>query len=104
MQHEGQGVEHPGRVLPGYPHTMSGRRDHPLALSVLVLGVSVAPPAALVAWILGSRALRQIKANPGTYGGRDHVIIGRILGMLGTIAWGLMLLLILYFVVTGPEV
>lgn len=62
--------------------------DHPQALTVLVLGilgVSMVPFTAPVAWYLGNQALREIDAQPGRYGRRDWVNVGRILGIVGTL-------------------
>lgn len=47
------------------------------------------------------RAQREFDATPGAYSHRDLVLVGRILGMLGTALFGLVLLLILYFFLTG---
>lgn len=92
-------------VPPVRPAMMFGPPDHPQAIVVLVLGIlgiAVFPFTAPLAWILGTRALRQIDASPGAYSRRDFVVAGRILGMVGTLLFSLVLLLILYFVVTGP--
>ncbi|WP_201465305.1 DUF4190 domain-containing protein [Janibacter melonis] len=90
---------------PFYPHMMQVPPEHPQATTVLALGIAaitVVPFTAPFAWILGTRALRQIDANPGAYSRRDFVVAGRIIGMVATIAYALILLLILYFVLSGP--
>lgn len=38
-----------------------------------------------VAWALGKRALDQIEASGGAIGGRAQVLVGYILGVVGTI-------------------
>ena len=87
-------------------HFQCNQLEHPQALVVLILGiagVTVAPPIAPIAWALGSRTLRQIDAAPHVYGRRDFVLVGKILGVVGTILFGLVLLLIFYFVRTAPS-
>ena len=37
------------------------------------------------AWRIGARAVREIDANPGMYGGRDQANAGRIMGLIGTV-------------------
>lgn len=95
----------PGQALPIYPNMMYGPREHPQAIVVLVLGiigVTVVPFIAPVAWVMGGWVLRQIDANPGAYSRRDFVVVGRILGMVGTLLVSLIVLLILYFVLIDP--
>lgn len=95
----------PGQALPFHPNSMYGPPEHPQAIVVLVLGiigVTVVPFIAPVAWVLGGRVLRQIDANPGAYSRRDFVVAGRILGMVGTLLVSLIVLLILYFVLIDP--
>lgn len=95
----------PGPAMPIYPNMMYGPREHPQAIAVLVLGiigVTVVPFIAPVAWVMGGWVLRQIDANPGAYSRRDFVVVGRILGMEGTLLVSLIVLLILYFVLIDP--
>ena len=49
------------------------------------------------AWRTGARAVREIDANPGMYGGRDQANAGRIMGIIGTVllAIGVVLLILL---------
>ena len=37
------------------------------------------------AWRIGAKAVREIDANPGMYGGRDQANAGRIMGIIGTV-------------------
>ncbi len=37
------------------------------------------------AWAIGRKAVAEIDANPGRYGGRDKANAGKIMGMIGTI-------------------
>ena len=81
--------------------------DHPSSSTVLVLGIlglvlcQVLSP---VAWVLGGRALREIDASGGRYGGRGAVNAGRICGIVGTIILLLSLVLVVVFVVIAIAV
>lgn len=72
--------------------------DHPQGTTILVLGILSIVLCGLlapVAWIMGSNALKEIDANPGRYGNRSNVQIGRIIGMVYTI---LMIVVIVAFI------
>lgn len=80
---------------PGYqsPRPSYGP-DHPQAVTVLVLGVLGAASFGLlapVAWVLGSRVVREIDASQGYLGGRGPAQAGRVLGIVGTLLFGLAL-------------
>lgn len=62
--------------------------EHPHATTVLVLGVlSMLCCGALgpIAWVMGKRALDQIELSGGTIGGRSQVLVGYIIGIIGTL-------------------
>lgn len=62
--------------------------EHPHATTVLLLGaLSVLCCGALgpVAWTMGKRALTQIDLSAGAYGGRTQVMVGYVLGIIGTV-------------------
>ena len=74
--------------------------EHPHAAIVLVLGAlsifcfGVLGP---VAWVLGKRALDQIEESGGALGGRSQVLIGYVLGIIGTVLmvlWALLFVLV----------
>ncbi|MCX4093523.1 DUF4190 domain-containing protein [Nocardia sp. alder85J] len=72
--------------------------EHPHATTVLLLGaLSVLCCGALgpVAWVMGKQALTQIDRSGGALGGRSQVLVGYILGMVGT---GLMVAMAVLFV------
>lgn len=46
-----------------------------------------------VAWVLGKRALDQIEASGGGFGGRSQVVIGYMLGIVGTVLMVIMAIL-----------
>jgi hypothetical protein len=61
--------------------------DHPQGTTILVLGIvgiffTICAP---IAWYLGSRALKEIKASGATYNNQQQIVIGRMLGIIFTI-------------------
>lgn len=92
----------PRSPAPGYPFPVEPP-EHPQAVTVLVLGIvglTVVPFVAPFAWYIGNQALREIDADPGRYGRRDWVNVGRILGIVGTVVLGLVLLMVCGFLAT----
>ncbi|MFI6870606.1 DUF4190 domain-containing protein [Nocardia sp. NPDC050406] len=78
--------------------------EHPHATTVLLLGtLSVFCCGALgpVAWALGRRALSDIEASGGAYGGRIQVVVGYILGVIGTILMIFVAFLFLMMLIGG---
>lgn len=64
------------------------------ALVTGILGIVLVPGVGIVAWILGSIALKEIDANPQAWANRDHAVVGRILGIVGTVIFGVLVLLL----------
>ncbi len=67
-------------------------QPHPQGTAILVLGIVgilVCGIAAVIALVMGNKALKEIDANPGAYNNRQNVVIGRILGIVGTVLWGI---------------
>ena len=67
---------------------MGGPVDHPKGMTVLILGILslvCCSPLGIVAFIMGNNALKEIDAQPGRYGNRQIVQIGRILGIIGIV-------------------
>lgn len=61
--------------------------EHEHATAVLLLGaLSVFCCGALgpIAWALGRRALNDIEMGEGRFGGRVQVVVGYVLGVIGT--------------------
>ncbi|MFR9752835.1 DUF4190 domain-containing protein [Nocardia sp. 004] len=73
-------------VIPNQP--IGQPVEHPNATAVLLLGAisilcfGITGP---VAWAMGRRALDQIEKSGGAYGGRTQVLVGYVLGVIGTI-------------------
>jgi hypothetical protein len=63
---------------------------HPMAVPAVVLGVLglTCLPLGPVAWFFGARAVAVIDSHPLRYTGRDVAVIGRTLGMVGTLLMG----------------
>src|SRR5689334_20342922 len=67
-----------GRPYPALP------QPHPQGTIVLVLGILgfVVTLCAPIAWYLGSKALKEIRASGARYSNEDLLRVGRILGMV----------------------
>jgi hypothetical protein len=77
-----------------------GPVDHPRGITILVLGilsVVCCSPLGIAAWLMGNTALREIDAEPGRYGNRQIVQIGRILGIIGVVLLALSIIWIIFF-------
>ncbi|MGX1775583.1 DUF4190 domain-containing protein [Nocardia brasiliensis] len=89
-------------VIPNQP--IGNPVEHPNATAVLALGAAsvfccgVLGP---VAWALGKRALDQIEQSHGAYGGRVQVMVGYILGIIGTILMIVFAILFLLILMGG---
>ena len=80
------------------------RHLHPEAGKVLVLGflgLSIVPPLAPFAWRAGSRVLAEIDESGLATRNRASALVGRGLGIAGTILWGLVAVVLLALVVIG---
>ena len=78
-----------------------GPVDHPKGITILVLGILslvCCSPLGIAAFVMGNNALKEIDAQPGRYGNRQIVQIGRILGIIGMV---LLALTIVWFVFLG---
>ena len=78
-----------------------GPVDHPRGMTVLILGILslvCCSPLGIVAFVMGNNALKEIDAQPGRYGNRQIVQIGRILGIIGMV---LLVLSIIWIVFLG---
>jgi hypothetical protein len=67
---------------------MGGPVDHPKGMTILILGilsVTCCTPLGIVAFVMGNNALKEIDAQPGRYGNRQIVQLGRILGIIGMV-------------------
>ncbi|GAB3761395.1 hypothetical protein FB382_003369 [Nocardioides ginsengisegetis] len=91
-----------GQPQPGYPapqapygYAQPALPNHPSSTTAFVLslvalaGIVFCGGITLVlspfAWRIGARAVREIDASPGQYGGRDQANAGRIMGIIGTV-------------------
>jgi Domain of unknown function (DUF4190) len=79
--------------------------NHPQATTIMVLGILSLTCCSLCgpfAWVMGHRALREIRASGGTIGGHGQVMAGYVCGIIGTVLLVVSLVLVvLEFVVFG---
>lgn len=64
------------------------REQHPEAVAVFVLGlVSVLMlwPLGFLAWIMGNKAMRDVRDRPGVYENENLIVAGRILGIVAAV-------------------
>lgn len=83
--------------------------NHPQATTALVLGaVGLGSVVALcglllfispVAWVMGSKALKEIDSSNGTLGGRNEALWGQITGIVGTVLLVLAIIAIVVIVI-----
>jgi hypothetical protein len=105
-------MSYPTLPPPGYP---VARPDHPRATTSMILGILglvICSGCAPFAWSIGGKAVKEIDASGGAYGGRGQAQAGYVMGIIGTILLGLSIIggiLWLVFVVivglsssTGP--
>ena len=95
----------------GYPPAYGGvLPDHPSAGLAMGLGITgligivfcqLLLFAAPFAWAIGGKAVREIDAQPGRYGGRDKAQAGRVMGIIGTVVLGLGLLALVVVIVVA---
>ena len=78
-----------------------GSADHPQGTLILVFGIAGFFVGVLgpVAWIMGSRALREIRSSGAHPGNEQLIVIGRILGIIVTVLMVLGVLVSLLFLV-----
>ncbi|WP_459548379.1 DUF4190 domain-containing protein [Nocardia sp. X0981] len=89
---------------PAYGHPGYGPPpEHPRATLVLVLGIvgmMFCQFCAPFAWVMGRRTLHEIDASGGSIGGRSNVMVGYVLGIIGSVLLILAVLaIVVYFVV-----
>ena len=85
-----QNPYHPYTGAPGYSATgvPQWAPDHPDSTTVLILGIlgiSVCQVIAPFAWVKGARVKREIEESGGKLGGRSHVQLGYVLGIVGSV-------------------
>jgi hypothetical protein len=97
---------HGQQPYPYSPHSAyPALREHPEGTTILILGVLgfVVFPCGIIAWYLGSKAMKQIQAGGIRYSNESNITTGKILGMvtsiIGMVAVGLVLVQIVGSVV-----
>jgi hypothetical protein len=93
-----------GQVPPPPPGGYAQPENHPRATTALVLGIlglvccSILAP---FAWSIGKKAVNEIDASGGRYGGRGQAQAGYILGIIGTVLLILGVLFMVLAALTG---
>ncbi|QOR69243.1 DUF4190 domain-containing protein [Ruania alkalisoli] len=72
---------------PGGYGGYGGVQEHPQGTMILVFGIVgiFFTPLAIAAWVMGSKALKEIDASGVQYSNRSNVSTGKIIGMIVTI-------------------
>lgn len=95
---------------PGYgqqPYGYGLPPKHPSATTALVLSIIglggflfcvVTVLVSPFAMVMGSRAVKEIDANPGQYSGRGEAQAAYVMGIIGTVLLGLVLIGVVFFV------
>ena len=72
-------------ALPNHPSSTTAFVLSLVALAGIVFCGGITLVLSPFAWRIGARAVREIDASPGQYGGRDQANAGRIMGIIGTV-------------------
>jgi len=103
QQDYGQGYAPQAYGQPGYGVSAQpyGSADHPQGTLILVFGIAGFFVGVLgpVAWIMGSRALREIRSSGAHPGNEQLIVVGRILGIIVTVLMLLGFVVALLFLV-----
>ena len=83
---------------PGQPYYYAPQPPkHPQATTAMILGILGLVLCGVIgpfAWVMGSKAVAEIDANPHAYSGRGEANAGKIMGIIGTVLLGLAVLII----------
>ncbi|WP_051208769.1 DUF4190 domain-containing protein [Propionicicella superfundia] len=86
-------------IAPGYPMVLP---DHPQATTVLILGIlsiTVLQLCGPFAWYFGSKARKEIQANPGVYKDGGSLTAGWVMGIIGSILMILWVAFIIIYII-----
>ena len=88
-QQPGAGGGYAGAATQPYDHGYAApTANHPQGTLILVLGIAGLVLAGILspfAWVLGSRALKEIRATGSRPANEQLIVAGRILGIIGTV-------------------
>jgi hypothetical protein len=86
------------------PYAYPTAPEHPSAVSSLVLGLLglfLVPVLAPVAWFVAGRGRSEIRRYPGRWASTGSLTAGYVLGIIGTLLWGLFATLLVFAVVVA---
>lgn len=84
---------------PAHPSSTSSMALGLIGLIGILLCGGITLMLSPFAWALGSRALREIDADPMSYSGREQAQAGRVMGIIGTALLVLAIVVLVVFVV-----
>ncbi len=85
---------------PSYPPMPRSHGNATTSLVLSIIGLTMVPGLGIIGWIMGSKALEEIDAHPEMgWTNRDHAVIGRLVGIVGTALLGFIVLLVVGYVV-----
>lgn len=95
-------------LVPSYPPQAYGYvqlPEHPSAIPSLVLGlvglILAIPFASPIAWYLAVRGQRESRLQPGRWRTSGMLTTGLVLGIIGTVIWGLLVSLVILAMLTS---
>ena len=93
-----------GAMPPAGGYGAPPAQNHPRAMTSLILGIlgivccSICAP---FAWSIGKKAVNEIDASGGRFGGRGQAQAGYILGIIGTVLLAISLVVVIISLITG---
>lgn len=80
---------HPQPYVPGPWPVRPSHGGATAALVCGIIGLIMVPGVGIIAWIIGHVALKEIDSSaPDTWANRDHAVVGKVLGILSTVLYG----------------
>lgn len=78
-------------------------QEHPQGTVILILGILgfVTGICGLIAWILGSKAQKEMEASGATYSNAGNIKIGKILGIITTLLAAFWIVLAIIITIVG---
>lgn len=118
--YQGQGQQYPpvnptpyGQPAGSQSPYGGAKPQHPQATTTLVLGIvsivlvfMCCLPLGIAPWIMGSKAIKQVDANPGMYEGRGQLVAGKVMGIVSTVLFvvGIIVFVALFaLIIASPE-
>jgi hypothetical protein len=88
---------------PAYPPRIATDGQATAALVLGVVGVLCCGIFGPVAYLIGEASLNRIRASSGALGGSSQARAGRILGVVGTVEFGLAILFLIFTLIANTR-